>query len=88
MFRRSRLSIDCSGTTLVGIVIILLLYTNDIVLMEKSLYDLDKKLSVFTDFFSSMGMLVNIGKTMVMTIESKNITYMLISCMKKSTGRK
>jgi hypothetical protein len=65
----------CVGPTLVSIVIILLLYANDIVLMEKIPYDLGKKLIILKDFFSSMGMTMNTNKTKVMIIKSKRITY-------------
>jgi hypothetical protein len=46
----------CVGTSIARIVIILLLYVDDIVLMARSPYDLDKKLKVLKDFFSSIGM--------------------------------
>jgi hypothetical protein len=65
----------CVGPTLASIVIILLLYVDDIVLMEKSPYDLGKQLITLKDFFSSMGMTVNTDKTKVMIIKSKRITY-------------
>jgi hypothetical protein len=65
----------CVGPTLASIVIILLLYVDDIVLMVKSPYDLGKKLIILKDFFSSMGMTVNTDKTKVMIIKSKRITY-------------
>jgi hypothetical protein len=65
----------CVGPTLTSIVIILLLYVDDIVLMEKSPYDLGKQLIILKDFCSSMGMTVNTDKTKVMIIKSKNITY-------------
>jgi hypothetical protein len=60
---------------LARIVIILLLYVNDIVLMVRCPYDLNKKLRILKDFCSSMGMTVNTNKTKVMIIKSKNITY-------------
>ena len=49
----------CASTILVGIVIILLLYVDDIVLMEMCPCDLDKKLRILKDFFSNMGIYVN-----------------------------
>jgi hypothetical protein len=67
--------VGCVSTSLVGIVIILLLYADNIVLMARSPYDLDKQLKILKDFFSSMGMTINIDKTKVMIIKSKMITY-------------
>jgi hypothetical protein len=67
--------VGCIGLTLTGIVIILLLYVDDIVLMVRNPYDLGKKLRILKDFFSSMGMTVNTDKTKVMIIKSQNITY-------------
>jgi hypothetical protein len=66
---------SCVRPTLAGIVIILLLYVDDIVLMVRSPYDLNKQLKILKDFCSSMGMTVNTDKTKVMIIKSKNITY-------------
>jgi hypothetical protein len=67
--------VGCTGPTLTGIVIILLLYVDDIVLMERNPYDLSKHLRILKDFFSSMGMTVNTDKMKVMIIKSKKITY-------------
>jgi hypothetical protein len=47
----------------------ILLYANDIVLMDKSPYDLGRQLITLKDFCSSM------GKKEVMIIKSKRITY-------------
>jgi hypothetical protein len=47
--------VGCVIPILTSIVIILLLYTNDIVLMVRSPYDLRKKLRILKDFFSSTG---------------------------------
>jgi hypothetical protein len=55
---------------LIGIVIILLLYANDIVLMPRNPYDLGKQLRILKEFYSSMGMTVNTNKTKVMIIKS------------------
>jgi hypothetical protein len=63
------------GPTLASIVIILLLYTDDIFLMAKSPYGLGKQLITLKNFCSNMGMIVNIDKTKVMIIKSKRITY-------------
>jgi hypothetical protein len=41
------------GTILATIVIILLLYDDDIVLMEMNAYDLTKNLHILNDFFSN-----------------------------------
>lgn len=57
----------CAGTILAGKVIILLLYTDDIVL--------DKQLILLKDFCSTMGMIVNTGKTKVMILKSKKDSY-------------
>ena len=51
-----------AGTILARIVIILLLYANNIVLLERFPSDLDKQLRLLKDFFSTMGMNINIGK--------------------------
>lgn len=47
----------------------------DSVLMARCPYDLDKQLRILKDLCSSIGMIINIGKTKVMIIESKKITY-------------
>ena len=54
---------------LVGIVIILLLYVDDIFLMARSPYELGKKLRILNDFFSSMCMSVNMDKIKVMIMK-------------------
>jgi hypothetical protein len=66
---------DCVDPTLVGIVIILLLYIDDIILMAMSHYDLDNQLKILKDLWSSMGMTINTDKTKVMIIKAKRITY-------------
>ena len=65
----------CASTILVGIVIILLLYDDDIVLLERCPSDLDKKLRLLKDFFSTMGMTINTDKTKIMIIKPKEETY-------------
>ena len=65
----------CAGTILAGIVIILLLYADDIVLLARCSSDLDKQLRLLKDFCSNMGITVNTDKTKVMIIKSKNDTY-------------
>ena len=51
--------VDYAGTILAGIVIILLLYADDIVLLARCPSDLDKQLRLFKDFCFTMGMTVN-----------------------------
>jgi hypothetical protein len=63
------------GPTLTGIVINLLLYVDDIVLMERSPHDLENQLRILKDFLSNMSMTINIDKTKVMIIKSNKITY-------------
>ena len=52
-----------------GIVIILLLYVDDIVLLARCPSDLDKKLRLIKDFFSIVGMTVN--------TDNKNYDYQI-----------
>jgi hypothetical protein len=63
----------CVGTTLTGIVINLLIYVDDIVLMGRSPRDLENQIRILKEFFSNMGMTVNIDKTKVMIINSNKI---------------
>jgi hypothetical protein len=65
----------CINKTLLGIIIILLFYANDIVLMEMYPPDLDIQLKILKDLCSSIGMIVNKNKIKVMIIKSKKITY-------------
>jgi len=65
----------CVGVILASIVIILLLYANDIVHMVWIPYDINKKLQFFMDFYSYMRMNFKNDKIMVMIIKSKNSTY-------------
>ena len=60
---------------LAGIVIILLLYADDIVLLARYPSDLDKQLRLLKNLCSTMGMIVNTNKTKVMIIKSKKDTY-------------
>ena len=64
----------CAGTILARIVIILLLYADDIVLLARCPSDLDKQLKLLQDFCSTMGVIVNTEKTKFMIIKSKD-TY-------------
>ena len=50
----------CAGTILTRIVIILLLYADDIVLMERCPSDLVKQLIILKYFCSNMGMTIDI----------------------------
>ena len=52
----------CAGTILAGIVIILLLYADDIVLLARCPSSLEKQLRLLKNFCSTMGMIVNIDK--------------------------
>jgi hypothetical protein len=61
------------GLTLTSIVIILLIYDVDIVLMEKSPYDLGKKLIIVKYLFSIMDMTMNTSQVII--IKSKIIAY-------------
>jgi hypothetical protein len=67
-------NIGCVGPTLTDILINLLLYVDDIVLMERSPLDLENQLRILKDFCSNMGMTVNMDKTKVMIIKSNKIT--------------
>ena len=70
MFKKSRLA----ATILARIVIILLLYDDDIVLMERCPSNLDKQLRIH-NFCSNIGMTVNTDKTKIMIIKPKKDTY-------------
>jgi hypothetical protein len=61
--------------TLTGIVINILLYADDIVLMESNPHDLENQPRILKDFRSNMGMTVNTDKTKVMIIKSNKIPY-------------
>jgi len=67
--------VGCGGTILARIVIILLLYANNIVLLGRCASNLHKKLILLKDFCSTMGMIVNIDKTKFMVIKSKKDSY-------------
>ena len=67
---------SCISIILARIVIILLLYANDIVLMARCHFDLNKELRILKDFYSNMGMIVNTNKTKIMIIKSKKDTSM------------
>ena len=65
----------CVDTILDRIVIILLLYANDIVLMERRPSNLDKQLRILKYFCSHMGMFVNTDKKKIMIIKSRKDAY-------------
>ena len=67
--------VGCDGPKLVGIVITLLLYADDIILLAKIHDYLDKYLKALHVYYSKMGMAVNINKTKFMIIKSKKITH-------------
>jgi len=52
----------CASTILVGIVIIFLLYADNIVLLSRCPSNLDKQLILLKDFYSTMDMIVNTNK--------------------------
>jgi hypothetical protein len=57
--------VGCVSPTLTVIVINLLLYVDDIILMERSPHDLENQLRILKDFCSNMGMSVKNDKTKV-----------------------
>lgn len=59
----------------VGIVIILLLYVDDIILMSRCSSYLNKELRILKDLYTNMGMSVNTDKTKVMIIKSMRVNY-------------
>jgi hypothetical protein len=65
----------CVIPTLTSIIISLLIYENDIVLMERSPHDLENQLRILKEFCSNMGMTINIDKAKVMIIKSNKIPY-------------
>ena len=65
----------CIDTILARIVIILLLYADDIVVMKRFPSNLDKHLIILQDFCFNMGMTVNINKKKIKIIKSKKDTY-------------
>jgi hypothetical protein len=67
--------VGCVCQTPTGIVINILLYVDDIVLMERSPYDLAEQLRILNNFFSNMDMNVKVDKTKLMIIKSNKITY-------------
>jgi len=66
---------SCTGTNLVGIFVILLLYVDDIVILARSASEIHHQLRFLKDLCSNMGMSVNTNKTKVMIIKSKKDTY-------------
>ena len=66
--------VGCAGMILAGIVIILLLYADDIVLLARCSSNLDKQLRLLKDFCSNMGMTVNTDNKKIMIVKSKKDT--------------
>ena len=66
---------SCVVTFLARIVIILLLYADNIVLLARCTYNLDKQLILLKDFCSTMVMTVNTHKKKVMIMNPKKDTY-------------
>jgi hypothetical protein len=67
--------VGCVGLALGTIVIILVLYVDDIVLMPRNPYDLKKKLRIVKDGFSSTGMTMKTDKKNTIIVKSQNVTY-------------
>ena len=68
----------CVGAILVGIVITVLLYVDDIVLMEMCHSNIDKQLIInLKYFFSNMGMILNINKIQIIIIKSRKETMQI-----------
>jgi len=65
----------CVGMVLVGIVLILLLYADNVVLIARCPTNLDKELRLLKYFFSTMDMMANTHKTKFMIIKSKKYIY-------------
>jgi hypothetical protein len=63
------------GPNLIGIVINILIYDDDITLMERSPHDLENQLRILKGFFSDMDINVNTDKTKFVIIKSNKITY-------------
>ena len=62
-----------ADTILAEIVIILLLYVDNIVLMARHPFDLNKQIRILKDFCSNMGMNVNTNKTKIRIIIRGNL---------------
>ena len=67
-------SAGCKGTNLTRVLIIIILYADDIILLAKIYDELDKKLQILHYYSYKMGMIVNTDKVKVRIIKSKNIT--------------
>ena len=65
---------ECKGTELVGVLITLFLYADDITLLAKIHEDLDKQLRTLHVYWSKIGMRVNTNKAKAMSIKSKKTT--------------
>lgn len=60
---------------LAGIVVNLLIYADDVFLLVRCPFGLEKHLIIFKGFWSNTSILVNTDKAKVMIIKSKKITY-------------
>ena len=67
--------VGCTDMALSRIVIILLLYANDIVLMARCPFDLDKQLRTLKDLCSNIGMIVNTDKKKLMIIKLYKVIF-------------
>ena len=67
----------CVGAILVEIFIIVLLYADDIVLMETWPSNIDKQLIILKYFFSNMGMTLNTNKIQIIIIKSRKETMQI-----------
>jgi hypothetical protein len=65
----------CVPPSLTGIVINIIIYVDDIILMERIPHDIENQIRILKDFCSNMGMTVNIDQTKVMIFKSNKITY-------------
>jgi hypothetical protein len=77
---------SCVVPTLTGIVINILLYADDIVLMERSPHDLENQLRILNEFCSNMGMTVNTDKSKVMIIKSNKIPIRYLCICQQQLG--
>jgi hypothetical protein len=67
--------VGCARMKMEGLIIILLLYANDVVLLTKRTFDLDKQHKIVEDFCTNFGMYINTNKTNVIIIKFKLIMY-------------
>jgi hypothetical protein len=65
----------CANTDLARIVILLLLYVDDIILLTRNLLASKKNLKFLNNFCTNSRVIVNIDKPNIMIIKSRRITY-------------